>query len=410
MDAVSAALLGAGAGLATGLLPGLHVNTLCALALAVAPWSPATAVGLAAAAGAHLFTSLLPSTYLGVPGEDSGLGVLPAHRMTLGGRGPDAVRLGVRGTLTGLLAAAALLLPHKWALVAPGGALAWVEARMAWILAGVLALLLAREAPRGGRQVLRVLAVLALAGSLGLASSALPVRAWVGGVPATALLPLLSGLFGAPALVESLRAPRPLPEQRPPRPGLRPHATAVAGAVAAASVTCLLPGLTSSVALAATRWSEDRNGRAFLSAQAALGGAHLVFSFGLLWVALRPRTGLAVAVATLWPAPAWASGAAPPPVGPVLAAVLAGALTGAAAACWLDRPASRLLPRVGRVASGGALAFVTALVAVLSGWAGLLLYAVAALVGSLPPRLGVARLHLTACLLVPVLALRLDLA
>lgn len=410
MDVLTAALVGTCAGVLTGLLPGLHVNTLCALALAAAPWSPLTAVGLAAAAGAHLFTSLLPSTYLGVPGEDSGLGVLPAHRMTLGGRGPDAVRLGVRGTLAGLLGGCVLLLPHKWALAEPGGALAWVEAHMAWILAGVLLLLVGREAPRGVGHVLRVMAVLALAGALGVASTGLPVRGWIDGVPATALLPLLSGLFGAPALLDALRAPRPLPGQRPARPGLRAHRPAVAGAIAAASVTCLLPGLTSSVALAATRWSEDRNGRAFLSAQAALGGAHLVFSFGLLWVALKPRTGLAVAIDTLWPAPAWASGAAPPPAGPVLAAMLAGATLGAAATCWLDAAASRALPRVGRVASASALVFVTALVAVLSGWTGLLLYAVAAAVGCVPPRLGVARLHLTACLLVPVLLLRLGWA
>ncbi|MEK6975704.1 MAG: tripartite tricarboxylate transporter permease [Candidatus Thermoplasmatota archaeon] len=410
MDVVTLAVLGAGAGAMTGLMPGVHVNTLCAVALAAAPASPGTAVGVAAAASAHLFTSLLPATYLGVPGEESGLGVLPAHRLTLRGRGPDAVRLGVRGTLAGLLVACVLLLPHKWLIAPPGDILPWIESHLAWILGGLLLLLVLREVPRGLRQVLAVLLVLALAGGLGLLSSQLSVQALAPGVAATALLPLLSGLFGAPALIESLRASRPVPEQQPARPGLRLHRPAVAGGIAAAAVTCLLPGLTSSVSLAATRWSEDRNGRAFLCAQAAIGGAHLVFSFGLLWVALRPRTGLAVAVATLWPAPAWSAGAAPAPVVPVLAACLLGAGLGAAAACSFDRAAASLLPRVGRQASAAALAFVTLLVAILSGWTGLLLYGVAALVGALPPRLGVARLHLTACLLVPVLALRLGLA
>jgi putative membrane protein len=410
MDLVTAAVLGAGAGACTGLLPGVHVNTLCAVALAIAPVSPTTAVAVAGAASAHLFTSLLPATYLGVPGEESGLGALPAHRLTLRGRGPDAVHLGVRGTVAGLLAASLLLLPHKWLIGPPLDALPWIEGHLAWILGGLLLLLVVREVPRGLRQVLCVLLVLALAGGLGLLSSRLTVRALVPGVAATALLPLLSGLFGAPALLDSLRAPRPLPEQHPARPGLRLHRPAVAGGIAAAAVTCLLPGLTSSVSLAATRWGEDRNGRAFLCAQAAIAGAHLVFSFGLLWVALRPRTGLAVAVASLWPAPAWASGLAPPPVAPVLAAVLLGAGLGAAAASALDRGAARLLPRIGRPASAGALAFVTLLVALLSGWVWLLLYGVAALIGSLPPRLGVARLHLTACLLVPVLLLRLGLA
>lgn len=410
MDFAAAALVGACAGAVTGLLPGVHVNTMCAVALAVAPASPATAVCVAAAAGAHLFTALLPSTYLGVPGEESGLGVLPAHRMTLGGRGPDAVRLGVRGTLVGLLAACLFLLPHKWLLGEPGRLLAWVEAHMAWLLGGLLALLVLREARRGIAEVARALIVMALAATLGFLSGRLPVHAWVAGVPTTALLPLLSGLFGAPALLDSLRAARPVPEQHPARPGLRLHRLAAATGIAATSLTCLLPGLTSSVTLAATRWSEDRNGHGFLSAQAAVAGAHLVFSFGLLWLAAKARTGLAVAVTTLWPATPWVSGPAPPPVGPVLAAVLFGAGLGAAAACVLDRGAALWLPRVGRIASATALAFGTLLVLALSGPLGLLLFAVAATVGLVPARLGVARLHLTACLLVPVLAFHLGLA
>ncbi len=407
MDAVTAAGLGASAGAVTGLLPGVHVNTLCAVALAVAPPGPATAVAVAAAASAHAFTSLLPSTYLGVPGEDSGLGLLPAHRMTLRGRGPDAVRLGVRGTLTGLALAAALLLPHKWLLGEPGHLLRWLDPSLGWVLLALLALLLLREARGGLAHLGKVAVVAALAASLGLLSSRIPVRALVPGVPATALLPLLSGLFGAPALLESLSAARPLPDQQPPRPGLRLRKRAAMGGVLAASFACLLPGLTSSVTLAATNRRSDDEGRSFLSAQSAITGAQLVFSFGLLWVALRPRTGLAVAVATLWPAPAWTSGLAPPPVLPVLVACMAGAGVGAALACGLDRPAARWLPRVGRWASLAALLFVSALVVTLSGWRGAALYAVACLVGLVPPRLGVARLHLTACLLVPVLLLHL---
>lgn len=409
MDAVAAGALGAVAGAGAGLLPGLHVNTVCAIALAAAPPTPATAVALAAAGSAHVFTSLLPSTYLGVPGEDSGLGLLPAHRLTLRGRGPDAVRLGVRGGLAGMLAAGALLLPHKWMLREPVGLLAWLGPHMTWVLCGLLALVLVRELPGGLAHMARVLAVGTLAAVLGLVSARIPVRALLPGVAASGLLPLLSGLFGVPALLDAAGATRSIPEQEPPRPGLRLHRASAAGGVAAAAFGCLLPGLTSSVTLASTRWGRgtDPSGRGFLSAQAALTGAQLVFSFGVLWVAARPRTGLAVAVATLWPSPAWTSGAPPAPMLPVLAACLLGAGLGGAGACWLDGPASRVLPRVGRAASLAALAFVTALVAALSGGRGLAIFAVAALVGSVPPRLGVARLHLTCCLLVPVLLLRL---
>lgn len=395
---------GAGVGAVAGLLPGLHVNTLCALALAFAPLGPGPAVGLAAAAAAHQATSLLPATYLGIPGEESNLGVLPAHRMTLRGRGPDAVRLGLRSVCLGLLFALVLLLPHKWILVEPGHLLPWVERHMAWVLATVLALLVLREVPRGARHLATVLGILGLAGALGLLSSRLTLQALVA-VPTTALLPLLTGLFGAPALLEALRTSRPIPPQEPARPGLRVHRTALAGGLVAAGFTCMVPGLTSSAALAATRWGEDRAGKAFLCAQGSLGAAHLVFSFGLLWMALRSRTGLAVAVDALWPMPAWQSGLAPLAVGPILAACVVGVGGGALCTIALDRLAARWLPRVARAASLVGLAFVLALVTVLAGWRGLALFGVATAVGLLPPRLGVARLHLTACLLLPVLAL-----
>ncbi len=406
MEWLVPALVGAAAGCLAGLLPGVHVNTLCALALAFAPASPATALALAAAACAHLGTSLLPATYLGLPGEESLLSALPAHRLTLRGRGPDAVRLALRASLTGLLAATALLLPHKWLIAEPGRLLAAVERHLVPILALLLLALPVREVLRGWRPAAAALLVLGFSGGLGWFSAALPVRAWVD-VPATPLLPLLTGLFGAPALLASLRSGTPVPAQQPPRRGLRLHASATAVGVASAAVTCLLPGVTSSAALALTRWRDDLHGRAYLCAQGAIAGAHLVFSFGVLWVASRPRTGLAVAAATLWPTAAWTAGAPPAPVAPLLAACLAGAAVGAAATCGLDRVAARWLPAVARWASAGALAGMTLLVAALSGFTGLALYAAATAVGSLPTRLGIGRLHLTACLLVPVLALRL---
>lgn len=408
MEWLIPALAGAALGAVAGLVPGIHVNTLCALALAFAPASPTTAVALAGAAGAHLTTSLLPATYLGVPGEEALLSALPAHRLTLRGQGPDAVRLGVQASLAGLLAGGFLLLPHKWLIAQPGRLLDWVDAHMVWLLALLLVALPLREVRRGARALAVAVLVMALAATLGLLSSRLPLVAWVP-LPATALLPLLTGLFGAPALLEGVRASEPVPAQAPTRDGLRLHGAAATFGILSASVTCLLPGVTSSAALAVARWRDDRHGRAYLSAQGAIAGAHLVFSFGLLWVALLPRTGLAVASRGLWPTAAWTQGAPPPQVFVLLAATLAGGIVGALATLGVDRAAAAWLPRLARGVCLAALAGMTGLVAVLSGWVGLLLYAVATLVGSLPTRLGVARLHLTACLLGPVLAWRLGL-
>jgi putative membrane protein len=54
------------------------------------------------------------------------------------------------------------------------------------------------------------------------------------------------------------------------------------------------------------------------------------------------------------------------------------------------------------------LAFTIILVAVMCGFPGLVLLALCTLVGLLPPALGVGRVHLTGCLLIPILLALVD--
>src|SRR5687768_5578625 len=113
MDAVTWAAA-AGIGLAvgaTGLLPGFHVNTLVALAFAAGLADPAVAVAIMAAASAHAFFGAIPSTYIGVPGDDVGVSALPAHALAREGKGPDAVAACLDGALLATILAIALLLP-----------------------------------------------------------------------------------------------------------------------------------------------------------------------------------------------------------------------------------------------------------------------------------------------------------
>lgn len=426
MDALTLAVAvagGAAAGLATGLLPGVHVNTVCAVALPLAgSLGPAAAVGLCAMGVAHAFSSNLPSTYLGAPGEETLLSALPAHRMLLAGRGPDAVQAGLDGTLAGLALATALVLPYKWLLGEPGRLLAAIDAAMPWILGGIAVLLVARERRRGLRAVGWALLVLALSGALGWAGAAWPVAALVP-VATTPLLPMLSGLFGAPALLETLRAKPRVPAQRPAEPVPAPLRKAcrqgvVAGTLAAAA-TAVLPGLTSSIGAAVAqavrgrRADADDGGdpRPMLATLASIAGAHVVLTFAVLWLSLQARTGLAVSVQRAWPVEAWTSGAAPLPLRLLLLAALAAGLLAHAGTAALARPAARVLPRLPqRAVAAAALAAMAAVVLLFSGAWGLALFAVATALGLLPLAAGLGRVHLTGCLLLPVLAHRLGLA
>ena len=57
----------------------------------------------------HTFLDFIPSCFLGAPEESTVLSVLPAHKLLLKGRGYEAVKLTIYGSLFCLLAAIVVL-------------------------------------------------------------------------------------------------------------------------------------------------------------------------------------------------------------------------------------------------------------------------------------------------------------
>jgi putative membrane protein len=341
---------------------------------------------------------------------------MPAHRLLLDGHGASAIACALDATLAGCALAVALLLPYKWLLGEPGRLLDALDAAMPWALGAVLAFLLLRDWRRGRAALAWRAAVLALAGALGLAAGRFPVRALLD-APASPLLPLLSGLFGAPPLLEMLRSRPRLPDQRPaerPTAGVRRRVRGgVLAGVLASGATALLPGMTAAVAASAARAGRrgEDDARPVLATLAAIAGSQPVWGLGVLALSSRARSGLAVAVQEAWPVGAWSVGAPPPALEWLLLAMLAGALVGHLLASLAARTATGRLLRVppARLALVALSALVLA-VTVLSGPGGLALLAIATALGLLPLACGAGRLQLTACLLVPVLAHRLGLA
>src|SRR3989338_4033379 len=105
LELIIAILLGATAGLITGLTPGLHINLVATIMLGSSAFLLdytgilSLAVFLISISITHTFTDFISSTYLGVPTEDTALAVMPAHRMLLLGIGHEAVKLAVIGSL-----------------------------------------------------------------------------------------------------------------------------------------------------------------------------------------------------------------------------------------------------------------------------------------------------------------------
>lgn len=141
------AAAGALAGVCTGLIPGLHANTVALVAGAAVGGNPnlPLAAGLVAASVSHTFVSVVPATFLGAPTADAAASTLPAHELLHEGRGPEAVHLSARGSAWGLAAGLVAGLPLALAVGPPVRLVPRIQGLRPVLLAGIVLLLLARE-------------------------------------------------------------------------------------------------------------------------------------------------------------------------------------------------------------------------------------------------------------------------
>ncbi|MBI4416437.1 MAG: tripartite tricarboxylate transporter permease [Euryarchaeota archaeon] len=432
------AVLGVGAGLATGLLPGIHVNNVALAVLAAEPVIAAGLVGLvgpgqeavalasflAAAAVAHSMAALLPSVFLGAPDADTALSVLPGHRLLAQGRGMEAVLLGVRGAFLAALLAIPFLLPFRLLLGDPVEGYERLRALVPFLLLLLVALLLVTER-RGsrpdGRKRAWAVVVLLLSGVLGavvlragfLTDSWRPVS-----VPTASLVlfPLFTGLFGLPTLLLGANHRGRLPPQdlgpAEPLPPWRRTRGLVSGTLAGATVSWFpgLGGASATVVAQMLAGGEPREGdpeadREFLFAAGAANTATTVFTFATLFVVLRARSGVAAAVeAVADPLPVWQpAGNVPALFAAVLLALLVSAALAYGCTSRLVRPFALLAGRVryARLVRAVAIA-LTVGVFLATGPLGLLVLGTAAAIGLIPPLVGIRRVHLMGALLVPL--------
>lgn len=153
--------------MATGLLPGLHVNTVAAIVLALQASLFAFAAGLFAWATpnlddlavivaaliignvvAHTFLDYVPSIFLGAPEAETALSVLPGHRMLLQGRGLEAVKISALGSGAAAVLSILLIFPLALVMGSPVDAYEDLRPFLSLALLLVAAMLIVAEPPR----------------------------------------------------------------------------------------------------------------------------------------------------------------------------------------------------------------------------------------------------------------------
>ena len=270
-------------GVLAGLLPGLHPNTIAA-------WSSylrklagddiSFLIFMVSLGITDSIVNFIPSIFLGAPEEESSLALLPGHRLLLKGHGNEAIKLCLLGSITSMLFSL-LLLPFLYFLLP----LVYSALReFIWLLLIlVISILIWKEKNRKAASLCFL-----LSGTLGVLTANLPLS--------NALFPLLTGLFGVPPLLFSIKKRVKIPKQKKAKLKLSASTIAIHSFLGclAGIVVGILPGI--GPAQAISLLSLERSPRAFLVSNGAVATSNFLFSVLSLLLIGKARSGIAIAI------------------------------------------------------------------------------------------------------------------
>ena len=382
-------------GTASGLVPGLHANNFALLLAAGAPSIPADplliGVAMLTAGVVHTFLDIVPMLTLGVPDAAMAVSALPGHRLVLEGRGREALRLSAIGSGLAVVIALPLAVPITWAMTQSYPVL---RAHLWVVLGAVVCLLIVTESTP--EAMIGGLVSFGLAAALGWVTLDVSPDAPLDA--GSMLTPLLTGLFGAPILLDAMGGGGVPPQADPKLTMTRRDVglTAGAGSVAGAIVG-YLPGISAAIAsvMALPAVPNRDPDRGFIVATSGANTANTVFALFALVALGTPRTGVMVAVD---------STDVPLDVPVLLAAVVVGAACGTLLVVAVG---DHYLRTVGQMnytyVSLLVLGFLCLLAFGFTGLFGVLVFVVSTIIGLVPTRFNARRVHLMGVLIGPLM-------
>ncbi len=400
-------------GLFTGLIPGIHVNTLASLMLVSYPTLETAFTGIVpeshvptavcsmimAASVVHSFVDFVPSVFIGAPDVDTAVSVLPGHRLLLDGRGMAAVRAASIGSLVGCSAAILLAIPLQYAMMA--GIADRLNSVTTIVLTAVCVILLYNEYRK--RNLLFGLVAFILSGMLGYAVMNLPIPCTGVLGEGTLLMPMLTGLFGLPVLLVS-DGGHPFPEQtddeRDPVgivPGLK---GIVMGCIAG-----WFPGITSTVgATVSATLLPDNTPERFVSTVASIGTVTTILSLVTLSVSGGGRSGTVIVIGEILGDSV--SGLLSEPFIALLTSASVASIIGYWLAIWSGKVMAGFVSRIRQdLMNRAVIVFLISLTFLSTGIWGIIILVGALLIGFIPVSCDAGKTVLCGCLIIPVMVM-----
>ncbi|WP_414470504.1 tripartite tricarboxylate transporter permease [Methanobacterium sp. ACI-7] len=299
IDLIIACLIGVLCGSITGMIPGIHVNTVGAFIFASSPflltsYSPEIlCIFLISMAISHALLEFIPSIFLGVPEEGTGLSILPGHQLVIEGRGKEAVRLAAIGGFGAIIIT--ILLSPIFMMILPS-----IHSSIKpyiWILLVIIVIYMLIRLNSDLKSFLWSTLLFILSGIVGYVMLNLPISANV------SLLCIFTGLFGVSTLLYSLQQKSFVPSQNRLH-NFRINQSILRGIFAggfAGTILGFLPGLgPAQGSIIAQELSgsgnHENNREGFLVAISGVNTADALFSLVMIYLIGNPRSGIAVYV------------------------------------------------------------------------------------------------------------------
>jgi putative membrane protein len=424
-------------GVISGLIPGIHTNNFALVLLAFSPVLSEHGLPLVCIAAmilanslSHTFHDIIPAIFLGAPGDDMALAVLPGHTLLLEGRGAEAIRLSALGSAGSVALALITAYPLSMAFsyVYP-----LIQEYIAWVLILVVLIMVFTEKGNSGKEgplqriryPLSAFLVFMLCGLLGVFAfdkESLMHPFLSIGEPSI-LLPLLSGLFGSSQLVISLMSHPLIPYQFKSRMELE-RKRIIRGIVVggtSGSMVAWLPGVSSSIATVfarlfikedfdrdqgATSGTDDSadsvtdSAKEFIVSISGVNTCNAIFGLLALVVIGKTRSGAMVAIDELL----GGIDLNPPLVLLFLFAISLTAILSYYSTIFLGDNIHRLLYGFDySILCYAVLALLFAMCLAFTGFFGLLIFLIATPIGMLPSFMRIRKSHAMGVIILPVI-------
>lgn len=387
MDAL-AILLGFFTGSLSGLLAGMHSNTIASLAAASSLDPSFLSFFIMAVFSSHMAFSFFPAVFIGAPDENTVQSVLPGHRLMLEGKGLCALlnvcaSLCVAALLSLLFFPLALyLMPPIYSLISP---------HMLPLLLLASSLLLISEGSFG--RIAKAALVFLLCGCVGALTMQIGMR--------EPLFSIFSGLFAVSGLLYGASSQEKIPPQQQPK--LRSFCMKyVFLGVFLGMLSDLFPGIgaPAQIAVVASFFVKMEDAMHYLSLISSIAASHAAFALCAALSFGKAREGsLAIIQQTAG-----------------ISMQNAPALLGTFALCLgLSCIAIIFLLRFAQKMDFNLLGSLSIPIAlylfcvsfIINGPLGVFVLSLCALLGTLPVLLGVRRTHVMGCIIVPSILLLL---